>query len=893
MTEFERRMLEWSLSNGKLSRSNSAREPKPSRGRETLKPGKSAKREVYFLSPSKKRRRDNSASSKRDASTLSLRQSTFPRVLPPARTENCGLVESRLDGHIPHRRHSTDVQNDTNCDQTIYYSDSNRSVTPQYSESHRIPNHTAGSEVQGSLRRSKGRSSQSLCSCDAETEIIPDPDRPMCRYGVDGKKSHTYTCEQNAQILMRLERERQAKLGSTGKMNALFTDVDIIPPPPPPLRRNPSLTRHYPATIKTTVSPPSTTTGEDIKTGDCSVSLLNCATANISYELKTTKPDICNFGAPTRSVSTTQLGFVDNPAFDPTGQDTEKPCPHFLVEDQGGDQGFQKDDATVFFYHHEPPPSAPNFDMDYPTKFNTIGPHSGENYQKLKPPLDRHHSSSCNLNQFGHSHDGCYFSNSLTNFSLLPPSGHHRPYSHFLASSMETTNPLGGSYTSTLSSGTLGKHQHAAGMPWRHRQCSSRASSSSGTSSTRWDGPSRHWLAVTSILLIAGAAGVAVPLALRVTAGAPLEERLEAATQLLEAVPLIDGHNDLPWNIRKFLHNQLNDFHFDEDLRNVMPWAKSTWSHTDLPRLRKGRVSAQFWAAYVPCEAQYRDAVQLTLEQIDVIKRLTERYSPELTTCASVADILEAHKNHQLCSLTGVEGGHSLGGSLGVLRTLYTVGVRYMTLTSTCHTPWADSSHDIKHGGLTAFGKTIIREMNRLGMIVDLSHVSVGTVRDALAVSDAPVIFSHSSAYEICNSSRNVQDDILVAVARNRGLVMVNFYSRFLSCSENATVHDAVAHINHIKRVAGIDHVGLGAGFDGINYTPKGLEDVSTYPMLFAELMGDGWTAEELTKLAGQNFLRVMSEVERVRDAQKTAGVRPFEEVPNFRPDDPYNCTSS
>uniref|UniRef100_A0A1B0CW55 Dipeptidase n=1 Tax=Lutzomyia longipalpis TaxID=7200 RepID=A0A1B0CW55_LUTLO len=184
-------------------------------------------------------------------------------------------------------------------------------------------------------------------------------------------------------------------------------------------------------------------------------------------------------------------------------------------------------------------------------------------------------------------------------------------------------------------------------------------------------------------------------------------ERLEAATQLLEAVPLIDGHNDLPWNIRKFLHNQLNDFHFDEDLRNVMPWAKSTWSHTDLPRLRKGRVSAQFWAAYVPCEAQYRDAVQLTLEQIDVIKRLTERYSPELTTCASVADILEAHKNHQLCSLTGVEGGHSLGGSLGVLRTLYTVGVRYMTLTSTCHTPWADSSHDIKHGGLTAFGKLL------------------------------------------------------------------------------------------------------------------------------------------------------------------------------------------
>ncbi|XP_059617983.1 uncharacterized protein LOC132262665 [Phlebotomus argentipes] len=882
MTEFERRMLEWSVSNGKLSRSNSAREQKPARGREALKAGgKASKREVYFLSPSRRRRRDQSAS-KRDSSTLSLRQSTFPRVLPPSRS--AAVAESRLDAALPHRRHSTDIQNNASAANDIYYSDSNRSGTPQFSEPHRIPNH-APADAQGSLRRNKGRSSQSLCSCDAETEIIPDPDRPMCQYGVDGKKSHTYTCEQNAQILMRLERERQTKLGSTGKMNTLFADVDIIPPPPPPLRRNPSLSRHYPATLKTTVSPPSST-GENIQTGDCSVSLLNCATANITYELKTTKPDICNFGAPTvtKSVSTNQLSFMDNPAFEPGGLESEKGCQHFHENSVDHSSGFQKDDATVFFYHHEPPPSGPNFDtLDYPAKFNTIGPHSGENYHKLKG-----HSSSCNLSQFGHPHDGCYFSNSLTNFTLLPP-GHHRPYSHFL----DTSNTLGGSYTSTLSSGTLAKHQHSGSMPWRHRQCSSRASSSSGTSSTRWDVPSRHWLAVTSILLIAGAAGVAVPLALRVTAGAPLEERVEAATQLLEAVPLIDGHNDLPWNIRKFLHNQLNDFHFDEDLRNVMPWAKSTWSHTDLPRLRKGRVSAQFWAAYVPCEAQYRDAVQLTLEQIDVIKRLTERYSPELTTCASVADILEAHKNHQLCSLTGVEGGHSLGGSLGVLRTLYTVGVRYMTLTSTCHTPWADSSHDIKHGGLTAFGKTIIREMNRLGMIVDLSHVSVGTVRDALAVSDAPVIFSHSSAYEICNSSRNVQDDILVAVARNRGLVMVNFYSRFLSCSENATVHDAVAHINHIKRVAGIDHVGLGAGFDGINYTPKGLEDVSTYPMLFAELMGDGWTAEELTKLAGQNFLRVMSEVERVRDAQKSAGVRPHEEVPNFRLEDPYNCTSS
>ncbi|XP_055918611.1 uncharacterized protein LOC129950714 [Eupeodes corollae] len=247
-------------------------------------------------------------------------------------------------------------------------------------------------------------------------------------------------------------------------------------------------------------------------------------------------------------------------------------------------------------------------------------------------------------------------------------------------------------------------------MPWKHRQCPSRGSSSSGTNSFRFDA-AKHWLAVSSILLIIGAASVAVPLALRVAASAPFEERLRVAIQLLDQVPLIDGHNDLPWNIRKFLHNKLNDFNFDEDLRNVMPWARSQWSHTDLQRLKKGRISAQFWAAYVPCEAQHRDAVQLTLEQIDVIKRLTERYSPQLTTCTSAADIIEAHKNHQLCSLTGVEGGHSLGGSLAVLRTLYAIGVRYMTLTSTCHTPWADSSHadaptfNVKHGGLTIFGK--------------------------------------------------------------------------------------------------------------------------------------------------------------------------------------------
>ncbi|KAK9888933.1 hypothetical protein WA026_001152 [Henosepilachna vigintioctopunctata] len=313
-----------------------------------------------------------------------------------------------------------------------------------------------------------------------------------------------------------------------------------------------------------------------------------------------------------------------------------------------------------------------------------------------------------------------------------------------------------------------------------------------------------------------------------------------------------------------------------------------------IPKPQQGK----FWAAYVPCDSQHKDAVQLTLEQIDVIRRFTELYHPRLTLCTSSEDITTSHKQHQLCSLIGVEGGHSLAGSLAVLRTLYHVGVRYLTLTSTCNTPWADCSHaDMpgkkpEHGGLTAFGKTIIKEMNRLGMIVDLSHVSVGTMRDALDVSKAPVIFSHSSAHALCNSTRNVPDETLRKLALNRGVVMVNFYSQFLTCSDTSTLADAVAHINHIREVAGIDNVGLGAGYDGINYVPQGLEDVSTYPNLFAELIGTGkWNVEDLKKLAGLNFLRVFKEVEKVRDEFKKANVPPYEEVMLPRPKD-NNCTS-
>lgn len=900
----------------------------------------------------------------------------------------------------------------------------------------------------GSLKRAKGRSNQSLCSCDAgdEAQLQPDAARPLYEYSLERRrKTHTYTCEQNAQILMRLERERNRKLSLTslcgGELQSdtpSLSDVDVIPPvpPPPTLKRNGSmrslrllqqLQQQQQQQQLPNGSNKSNNNNNNMGLGmaqlcssdlledctktaldECAATLLKCTNSSSN----SIKPDLCQ-----------ATGHAHNKP-----QYKHKASPPFAAHEE--DNIFtpysKKSDPSLCFVPATAAPAtastaAVTAAIVAPalSKYNTIGPSSDyarhlahysrylqkqhqqqqlahfqqqrcrcfsqsllnfpsnqqQQQQHLQPEQQQQHKDSKQslgvLQQLGqpahifHTNSMDWTmpmnSQSFGNLVDIDGGGCRVPYqkmqqSSALASSSFTMN----SFDSANSSGILKEresqtlshshshsqsqphphshshphshHYHAHDvahsllhhatvgpggtipatpqkhhqlhssvtsiMPWKHRQCPSRGSSSSGTNSFRFDA-AKHWLAVSSILLIIGAASVAVPLALRVAASAPFEERLRVAVQLLDQVPLIDGHNDLPWNIRKFLHNKLNDFNFDEDLRNVAPWARSQWSHTDLTRLKKGRISAQFWAAYVPCEAQHRDAVQLTLEQIDVIKRLTDRYSPQLTTCTSAQEIIDAHKNQQLCSLTGVEGGHSLGGSLAVLRTLYAIGVRYMTLTSTCHTPWADSSSadaptfNMKHGGLTLFGKTIIREMNRLGMMVDLSHVSKGTMRDALEVSEAPVIFSHSSAYELCNTSRNVQDDILQSLAKNGGLVMVNFYSKFLSCSDNSTVQDAVAHINHIKRVAGIDHVGLGAGYDGINYTPKGLEDVSSYPTLFAELLGGGWTIDELTKLAGGNFLRVMQQVEKIRDDKKAAGTKPYEDHPNFRTDDPYNCTSS
>ncbi|ODM97965.1 Dipeptidase 1 [Orchesella cincta] len=360
-------------------------------------------------------------------------------------------------------------------------------------------------------------------------------------------------------------------------------------------------------------------------------------------------------------------------------------------------------------------------------------------------------------------------------------------------------------------------------------------------------------------------------------------------------------HNDLPWNLRAFLHGQLLEFNFDSNLRSTPPWSKSAWSQTDLPRLRRGLVGAQLWVAYVPCKAQHVNAVQITLEQIDLIRRLIAKYPANLTLALSADDIEKAHKEGKIAGVIAVEGGHSIGNSLATLRSFYELGVRCLTLTHTCNTPWADSAQvgrKPEHGvllhmlcleklnlmGQLAILLTVVLEMNRLGMLVDLSHTSQLTMKDALKVSKAPVIFSHSSAYALCNSSRNVPDDILKELVWNRGIIMVTFYNIYVKCDMKGpvTVRDVADHINYIRGKIGIQHIGIGSDFDGINMTPVGLEDVSKFPKLFVELARNpNWSNEELKMVAGKNFLRVFREVENVRDAMRSTGVPvSFEQIP-------------
>ena len=365
----------------------------------------------------------------------------------------------------------------------------------------------------------------------------------------------------------------------------------------------------------------------------------------------------------------------------------------------------------------------------------------------------------------------------------------------------------------------------------------------------------------------------------------------------LRAAPIVDGHNDLPWQYFQRSGNDLTAFDLRTDLRGLTPPL-----HTDFARLRAGRVGAQFWSVYVPSTTDEDAAVVATLEQIDVVHRLNAMYPETLELALTSSDVRRIQKSGRIASLIGIEGGHSIASSLAVLRQMYAVGARYMTLTHSDNVPWADAATDApEHDGLTAFGREVVREMNRLGMLVDLSHVSPASMADALEATEAPVIFSHSSARGVTNHPRNVPDDILARLRDTDGVVMVTFVPSFVSEELRrwygeyeaadarskelfqgqpeqakealaawratnppppASVRDVADHIDHIRKVAGIERVGLGGDFDGISSVPQGLEDVSTYPALLRELVARGYTEAELRQITGENILRVMKKVE-------------------------------
>jgi len=333
------------------------------------------------------------------------------------------------------------------------------------------------------------------------------------------------------------------------------------------------------------------------------------------------------------------------------------------------------------------------------------------------------------------------------------------------------------------------------------------------------------------------------------------DEHLARAKRILALTPLIDGHNDLPWAIRNFEDAPKSVTAYDLTLR--------TPGHTDLERLRQGMVGAQFWSVYVPFGVAEGGYAKVQLEQIDIARQVIEKYPDHFGLALNASDVERVFGSGRIASLLGMEGGHAIENSLGALRAYFDLGARYLTLTHGSNIDWADSGTDsVRIGGLSAFGEEVVREMNRLGMLVDLSHTSPGTMSDALNVAEAPVIFSHSSARGVRDHPRNVPDSILARLPGNGGVVMVTFVPSFLTADAVATLADAVRHIEHVRRVAGIDHVGIGSDFDGISSVPVGLEDVSTFPALFAELARRGWSDDDLKKLAGENLLRVMRRAE-------------------------------
>ena len=390
------------------------------------------------------------------------------------------------------------------------------------------------------------------------------------------------------------------------------------------------------------------------------------------------------------------------------------------------------------------------------------------------------------------------------------------------------------------------------------------------------------------------AAAAVVSLMMAVPAASQTPEQARA---ILEITPLIDGHNDLPWALRQRFGSDVHGVDLTRDQSGLEPPL-----HTDIPRLRSGGVGAQFWSVYVPAGMEPLEAARATFEQIDVVNRMLAAYPDAFAFAATADDVERLHREGRIASLIGIEGGYSIADSMGLLRQFFEAGVRYMTLTHSATTSWADSATDApQHDGLTPFGEAVVREMNRLGMLVDLSHVSEATMMDAIRVSAAPVIFSHSSARAVTNHPRNVPDSVLRLMPEDGGVVMVTFVPGFVNedvrahgaamaaerarlealnpgdpeavttgvaawrdanPAPTATIPDVVDHIDHIRQVAGVDHVGLGGDFDGVGSLPEGLTGVETYPALLAELMRRGWSEADIRKLAGENVLRVMRAAE-------------------------------
>jgi membrane dipeptidase len=378
------------------------------------------------------------------------------------------------------------------------------------------------------------------------------------------------------------------------------------------------------------------------------------------------------------------------------------------------------------------------------------------------------------------------------------------------------------------------------------------------------------------------------------------EELHRQAIEILERVPLFDGHNDAPYQYRNRVGYKFSELDFYDTTQLDDPM------HTDIPRLKDGHVGAQWWSVYVPAGIPEDEAVKRTMEQINFVYRMAETYPDEFEMAFTADDVERIFEDGKIASLIGMEGGHSIANSLAVLRSFYGLGARYMTITHSRTLDWADAAGDEpQHDGLTGFGEEVIREMNRLGMMVDLSHVTPATMKDAIRVSEAPVMFSHSNARAISGHPRNVPDDVLRMLPEEDGLVMVTFVESFTSeelrqwyAERNgyrekmeslyggqpdsvsakmeqwmneyeqpkSTLEQVADHIDHIRDVVGVDYIGIGGDYDGVSSLPLGLEDVSTYPALFAELLSRGYTEEELEKIAGLNMLRVMRGMEEVAE---------------------------